>query len=128
MIMHNHGWLLSGVLAVLALHGFNAAAQDDDDDDDDDGPGAICLNSLGELQIRSTLNIASRCQLTGTDVRGDVILFEGGSLIARDARIRGKLEGSRADFVDIERSRIDGAISLQGLVGDASTIERSELG
>src|SRR5688572_23306148 len=104
MIMHTHGWLLSGVLAVLALHGFSAAAQDDDDDDDDDDrPGAMCSSSLGEVQIRGTLNIASRCRLTGTEIRGDVILFEGGSLVARDARIRGRLEGSRADFVDIER-------------------------
>src|SRR5688500_11914304 len=131
MIMRNHGWLLSGVLAVLALHGFAAAAQDDDDDDDDDdasdGRGAVCSNSLGDVEVRGDLNIVARCQLTGTEIRGNVILFEGGSLIARGARIRGRLEGNRADFVAIEQSRIDGAINLQGLVGDESTLARNDI-
>src|SRR5688572_12382088 len=125
--MRNHGWLLSvlAVLAVLALHAYAATAQDDDDRDD--GRDAVCVNGLGDVEIRGSLNIASRCQLDGTEIRGNVTLFEGGSLIARDARIRGRLEGTRADFVAIERSRIDGDVRLQGLVGDESTLERNDL-
>ena len=99
------------VWAMLGLHGFCADAQQ-----------TVCTTSLGDVRVRGDLTIAARCQLTGTDVRGNVILFEGGSLVARDVRIRGNLEGSRADFVDIERSRIDGAIGLQGLIGDESRI------
>lgn len=126
--MRNHGWLLSSVLAVLLAHGHNATAQGDDDDDGPaDGRDTLCSTRLGEVQIRGPLSITSRCQLDGTDVRGNVTLFEGGSLIARNARIRGRLQGNRADFVLIERSRIDGAVDLQGLVGDDSMFTRNDI-
>jgi hypothetical protein len=113
--MHQDRPLAKAAVAVLGLYGYCAGAQE------------TCTSNLGDVTVRGGLNVVARCQLSGTDVRGDVVLFEGGSLIARDARIRGKLEGSRADFVAIERSRVDGAISLQALVGNESTIERSDL-
>jgi hypothetical protein len=131
--MGNHRWLFPVVLAALALLSAGAGAQDDDDDDDDgddeskNGRAVTCSTGLGDVQVRGDLRIATPCQLSGTDVRGDVILFEGGSLTARNARIRGTLEANRADFVDLERSRVDGAVRLQGLVGDESRIERSDL-
>ena len=82
---------------------------------------------LGDTRVESDLNVVGRCTLNGTEVRGNVTLFVGGSLVARDARIRGDLEGTRADFVDLQRTRVDGKVDLDGLVGDLTTFEESEI-
>jgi hypothetical protein len=87
-----------------------------------------CTANLDREEVRGNLNIATRCQLTDTEVRGRVTLFAGGSLIARDARILGNLEGSRADFVDLDRSEINGNVRLREFVGDSSTIRRTKIG
>jgi formylmethanofuran dehydrogenase subunit C len=102
-------------LAAFALHAGNASAQ-----------GSSCLLD-GAVVVNGNIQIASSCKLTGTDVKGNVTLFAGGSLIARNVRIRGSLEGSRADFVDMERSRVDGTVRLAELVGDVSSIEVADL-
>ena len=114
--MLNSRWLLSSALIASALHGFCAAAQ-----------GSHCTNALGEVEVRGNLDITSRCELTGTSVRGTVTLFSGGSLIARDVNIRGNLVARRADFVAIEDSEIDGNVTLDELVGDNSSIENTEI-
>jgi hypothetical protein len=98
------------------LHACNASAQDSN-----------CLLDIGAVTVSGNVLIATSCELTGTEVRGNVILFAGGSLIARNVRIRGRLEGSRADFVDMEGGRVDGAVRLEEMVGDLSTIELTNL-
>jgi hypothetical protein len=112
----NHHWSLFCIFVVSGLRGFDVTAQD-----------LSCTSALGDVQVRGNLNIAASCQLTGTDVRGNVTLFSGGSLIARDVRIRGNLESRRADFVAIEDSRIDGNVDLDELVGDSSSIKSAEI-
>ena len=114
--MLNHRWPLPWVVVVSTFHGFYVAAQDNS-----------CRTPLGDVEVRGNLNIAARCQLTGTNVRGNVTLFSGGSLIASDVDIRGNLEASRADFVAIEDSEIDGSLNLNELVGDNSSIENTEI-
>jgi Domain of unknown function (DUF5011) len=114
--MPNHSWPLRCVFVVSVLHGFCVAAQQTN-----------CAKALGDVEVRGNLDIAAPCQLTGTDVRGNVTLFSGGSLIARDVDIRGNLDASRADFVAIEGSRIDGNLKLDELVGDNSSIENTEI-
>jgi len=114
--MLNRRWLLSTAFVAFALHGFCAAAQ-----------GFHCTRALGDVEVRGNLDITARCQLTGTDVRGNVTLFSGGSLIARDVSIHGNLEARRADFVAIEESEIDGNVTLDELVGDNSSIENTEI-
>jgi hypothetical protein len=79
------------------------------------------------VEVRGNLDITARCQLTGTDVTGNVTLFAGGSLIAIDVSIRGNLDAQRADFVSIEESQIDGNVNLDELVGDNSSIESTEI-
>ncbi|HJR69350.1 MAG TPA: hypothetical protein VKA43_04865 [Gammaproteobacteria bacterium] len=78
------------------------------------------------MVVNGSIQIATSCELTGTDVKGNVILFAGGSLIARNVHIRGRLEGSRANFVDMARSRVDGNVRLEELVGDVSTLELTD--
>jgi len=114
--MSNHRWQSWSALVAFALHGFCAAAQ-----------GSHCLGNLGEVQVRSNLNITARCQLTGTDVRGNVTIFAGGSLLASDVSISGNLDAMRADFVVVEGSEIDGNVNLDELVGDQSSLENNEI-
>jgi hypothetical protein len=108
--------LFIAVLLTSGLLGGELAAQDID-----------CLKSFGNVELDGNLNIAVRCQLTGTEVNGNVRLFAGGSLVARDATILGNLEGNRANFVDIEDSFIEGNLRLEEFVGDESTIQNSDI-
>jgi hypothetical protein len=140
--MRSCGWFLAVVMAVV-VQGQWACAQDDEDDRDDrgderddrdddrddrgDARNSNCISEQRNEELRGTLNVTARCELTGADVRGDVILFAGGSLIARDTRIRGSLEASRADFVELDGVRVDRNVSLQDLVGDRSRIASSDL-
>ena len=122
--MATYRWLGIGAVVALALQASAAGAQEDDD-----GPrGAVfCIGPIGDTRVDRDLLILVRCTLSGTEVRGDVTLYPGGSLTARDARIRGDLTGSRANFVDLQQSRIDGAVQLEGLVGDFTTFESNEI-
>jgi len=126
MAMRSYRLWFSVLLVTAALHGRGAAAQGDDDEDSDERDSS-CTASFDEGRVNGTLNVAGRCQLSGTDVRGDVILFAGGSLIARGARIRGSLQGDRADFVDLDDVRVDGNVNLRDLVGDSSSIDGSDI-
>jgi hypothetical protein len=126
--MATNRWLGVCAIAALAVCASEAFAQDDDDDDDD-GPrrDVTCVAELGAITIRGNLQIPGRCTLTGTDVEGNVTLLEGGSLTARATRIGGNVEGNRADFVDVDGSRIEGRVRLEGLVGDESSIALTEI-
>jgi hypothetical protein len=127
--MHKYCRIFLSLLAAVALQN-SAAAQDDDDDDDDRrgrGRDSNCRWSVDDDRINGNLNVVGRCQLTDTEVRGDVVVFAGGALIARSSRIRGTLDASRADFVNLDDVRIDGNVELRELVGDSSSIESSEI-
>ncbi len=117
MTLYRDRRLALALVLALALHGNEAHAQDN-----------MCTGNLGDVRVRGNLNVTARCQLTGTDVRGNVVLFAGGALIARGARIRGNLEAAdRADFVELDRVRVDGNLNLRDLVGDSSSIERTDI-
>jgi len=115
------------VAAALVAHAHGARAQDGDGGPGGGGKSITCLGELGDTRVDGDVNVVGRCTLNGTEVRGDVTMFSGGSLTAREARIRGNLEGSRADFVDLVRSRVDGRVRLEAYVGDRSVIELSEV-
>lgn len=122
--MGHQRYLSICAVAAVAAYAHAARAQEDG------GPprgGGFCLGEIGDRRVDGSLLVVGRCTLAGTEVRGDVTLFAGGSLTAREARIRGDLEGSRADFVDLEGSRIDGAVQLEQFVGDVSRIEDTEI-
>lgn len=128
--MRNYRGLVSAVVAAVMLQCHCGAAQDDDKGDKGgkrDGRDLNCTSTRSDVELRGTLNVTGRCQLIGSEVRGDVIIFAGGSLLARDTRIRGSVEASRADFVELVQVRVDRSVSLQELVGDSSRIESSDL-
>ena len=122
--MANHYWL-GMCLAALSLHAFEAPAQSNDERRR--RGDVTCVTQLGDLEVEGNLQVPGSCTLNGTEIRGNVTLFSGGSLTARSGRIRGNLEGSRANFVDLERTQIDGNVQLDGLVGDLSTIELTDV-
>jgi hypothetical protein len=111
------GALRTGVIALGLLGSGVAAAQ-----------GLLCLPGMNPRRIDGDLDIVTRCELEGTDVRGDVHLFTGGSLVARDVRIRGSLTGNSADFVNMNGGRIDRGLELEQMVGDLIRFEGANLG
>ena len=125
--MRNYRGIFAAVLAAFVLQNRFVAAQDDEESDRDRGRNSNCTSNLGDIEQRGTLNVTGRCQLSGADVRGDVLIFAGGALVARDTRIRGNLEASRADFVELVGVRVDRNVSLQELVGDSSRVDSSDL-
>jgi|SRR5688572_6336376 hypothetical protein len=123
-------WLGACAVVALALHTYAANAQRNDDDDDDERVNLPCSTELGAVLVEANLQITGKCTLAGTEVDGNVTLFSGGSLTARAARIGGNLEATaenRADFVDIDSSRIEGNLRLEELVGDNSSISATEV-
>jgi hypothetical protein len=108
---------LSG-FALLALHAHCAYAQN-----------VNCLFHGDDADgiIEGDVEIAIPCTLTNVEISGDVIVFAGGSLVANGVGIKGNLYTSRADFIDMERSRIDGNVRLEELVGDETTIEGTNI-
>ena len=124
--MDSYRLLFSALLTAALLYGQAVEAQDDDREDRG-GRNSTCTATIGRDRVNGTLNVVGRCTLTGTDVRGDVVLFAGGSLIARGIRIRGSLAGDRADFVELHDVRVDRGVDLRELVGDSSTIEGSDI-
>lgn len=105
-------WCTTSVLAACLLQTSFAGAQN-----------VFCSPAVGRGRVDANLDVATRCELEGADVRGNVTLFAGGSLIARDVRIRGDLAGNGGDFVDVRDGRIDGDLRLEQMVGDVSRIE-----
>ena len=69
----------------------------------------------------------SRASFTNIEIAGNVIVFSGGSLVANDVWIKGDLYTSRADFIDMEGSRIEGNVRLEELVGDETSIEGTNI-
>ena len=104
--------------ALLALYAQCAYAQN---------VNCLFQGDEADHQIQGDVEIAVPCTLTNVEIDGDVIVFAGGSLVANDVWIKGNLYTSRADFIDMERGRIDGNVRLEELVGDETTIEGTNI-
>jgi cytoskeletal protein CcmA (bactofilin family) len=99
----------------------------------DGGGGTIsgdvyCPPNLGAVTVDGNVLITSACRLDGTRVKGNVLLYSGGSLVGRSVRVEGNIQAERADFVDVEASRVVGDIQLDGLVGDRGRVAGNDVG
>lgn len=93
------------------------------------GDDVNCPPSLGNVTIDGNVLVAAPCRLDGTIVIGNVHLYAGGSLIARDGvRIEGSIQGENADFIDLADTRVNGNIQLDNFVGDRSIVNQSSIG
>lgn len=109
-------WL--GLLGTVALLPGLATAED-----------VHCPPNLGAVTIDGNVLVAAPCRLDGTRVIGNVLLYAGGSLVARNGvRIDGNIQAERSDFVDVTDSFVNGSIQLDDMVGDRSVIERTRVG
>jgi len=115
------GYKLPVVLSLLgAISGTPGVALADD---------VFCPPNLGAVTIDGDVLIAAACRLDGTYVKGNVKLYAGGSLVARNnVRIEGSIQAERSNFVDVADSSVNGNIQLDDLVGDRSIIARSRVG
>jgi len=93
------------------------------------GDDVNCPPFLGNVTIDGNVLVAGACRLDGTTVIGNVHLYAGGSLIARDGvRIEGSIQGENADFIDLADTRVNGNIQLDNFVGDRSIVNQSSIG
>jgi hypothetical protein len=86
-----------------------------------------CPPHRGEITVNGNLLVAAPCELDETRVKGNVLLFAGGSLVADEAVIDGNIEGETAFEVELVDSRVRGNIELVGLVGDTSSFINSRV-
>lgn len=89
------------------------------------GDDVNCPPDLGAVTIDGNALVTGACRLDGTMVKGNVLLYAGGSLTARNADIVGNVQAEDADYVDITDSDIGGSIQLNNLVSDVSNMDRN---
>jgi cytoskeletal protein CcmA (bactofilin family) len=97
-----------------------------------DGGGDIsgdvhCPPDLGAVTIDGNVLVAAACRMDGTIVKGNVLLYAGGSLDARYAYVDGNIQAERSGFVTVSQVTVKGNIQLDGLVGDLSRIADSRV-
>jgi uncharacterized membrane protein YgcG len=107
-------------LAFASLAAFTMSGVSHADDVD-------CPPALGAVTVDGNVLIAAACTMEGTTVTGNILLYAGGSLVARGLNVEGNIQADDADYVDIMESEIDGSIQLDGLVGDASNITSNRI-
>ncbi len=91
------------------------------------GDSEQCDGFLGAVRVDGDLVVASACELAGTTVDGNVVLYAGGSLVANDIRVIGNVQADNAFEIDVTNSDIDGNVQFDELVGDA-IVSNSEVG
>lgn len=79
-----------------------------------------CIGTIDAKTVDGNVLVATRCELDGTTVKGNVELFEGGQLVARNVEIIGNLQAANAASADVADSDIGGSVQLDELTGDIS--------
>jgi len=88
-----------------------------------------CPPNLGAVTIDGNVVVNGRaCVLDKTRVKGNVLVYPGGSLTVRDAAIDGNIQAEGAKFVRVVRTEVGGDIQLDDLLGNSSNIARSTVG
>jgi hypothetical protein len=88
-----------------------------------------CPPNLGAVTIDDNVIVENgQCVMTGTQVKGNVLVKSTGALTVRDARIEGNIQADGGVFVRVLRTEVEGDIQLKGVFGDVSRIQRSTIG
>lgn len=88
---------------------------------------ALCTDDTDVERVDGNLNVVGFCELDDVEIRGNVRVLAGGSLVARDVSIGGNLTASGALDVDVSSSVIDGNVELEELIGVSSALSRTDV-
>ncbi len=105
--------------AALAFVGLSGAVMADD---------VYCPPNLGAVTIDGNVIVDGACSMTGTVVKGNVLVYDGGALTVRDARIDGNIQADGGVYVRVVRSDVGGDVQFEGLSGKKSVVARSTVG
>ena len=86
-----------------------------------------CAPALGPVTVDGNVLVTTSCQLDGTTVKGNILVYAGGSLVARDVRVEGNVQADRALSLDVERSQVVGSVQLEGLTGELARVVDNEV-
>ncbi len=81
-----------------------------------------CPPNRGAVTIDGNIVVKGICNLNGTKVKGNVLVYSGGNLTATGVRVDGNIQAENANAVSVKSSYIDGDIQLDGLRGSPSWI------
>ena len=87
-----------------------------------------CPPNLGAVTIDDNVIVTGQCVMSGTRVKGNVLVRPSGALTVRDARIEGNIQADGAVYVRVVRTDVGGDIQLEGVFREASRIQRSTIG
>lgn len=105
------------ILFALACGSFATGALADD---------VSCPPYLGAVTIDGNVIVDNgACLLDGTTVKGNVHVYPGGSLTAKDAFIDGNIQAEGAGYVRVIRTDVIGDIQLDNVMGDTSKVSHS---
>jgi hypothetical protein len=84
-----------------------------------------CPPNRGAVTIDGNIVVKGICNLNGTRVKGNVLVYSGGTLTATGARIDGNVQAENANAVSVKGSYVDGDIQLDGTKGSPSYINNN---
>lgn len=87
-----------------------------------------CPPNRGAQTIDGNVLVTGICTLEGTRIIGNIHVYSGGALIAREVRVDGNIQAENAHSVDLASSRVDGDIQLDNLLGDRSIVANTHVG
>lgn len=87
-----------------------------------------CPPNLGAVTIDDNVIVTGPCVMSGTQVKGNVLVKSPGALTVRDAYIQGNIQADGGRYVRVLRSDVGGDIQLEGVFGEASRVQRSRIG
>lgn len=82
-----------------------------------------CPPNRGAVTIDGNIVVRGICNLNGTTVKGNVLVYSGGTLTATGVSVDGNIQAEGANTVSVKNSFIDGDIQLDYLRGSPSTVE-----
>ncbi|MCF7992463.1 MAG: hypothetical protein K9M02_18640 [Thiohalocapsa sp.] len=88
-----------------------------------------CPKNLGAVTIDDDVIVDNGlCRMEGTTVKGNIKIYSGGALVARNVEVDGNVQADGGRFVRVIRSDVGGDIQLEGVHGDVSRVARSTVG
>ncbi|RKT45783.1 hypothetical protein [Thiocapsa rosea] len=86
-----------------------------------------CPPNRGAVTIDGNVVVKGICNLNGTKVKGNVLVYSGGTLTATGALIDGNVQAKDANAVTLRSSYVKGDVQAENLRGSPSYIEKNRV-